>query len=98
LGDPVVFDRAECLARLALSLCPVEDRHEVLELSVARAENEGVVAVVDVCRDERRSFRIGTCDDEVLDTHNVVLESDGDETVDVLRDGHKDLALQKRSA
>jgi hypothetical protein len=82
----------ELLSALARSLSLHHHGVQGTELRVRGAENEGMVAVVDVGGDEGGGFRVGTSDNKILNTHDVVLQTDGDETVDVLRDGDQDLA------
>lgn len=91
-GDPLVFDGLELLSALARGFRLHHHGVQGTELRVRGAENEGVVAVVDVGGDEGGGFRVGTGNDKVLDAHDVVLQTNGDETVDVLRDGNQDLA------
>ena len=55
------------------------------------SENEGVVTPVDVGGDVGSRLGIGTGNDEVLNTHDVVLETNGNQTVNVLLDGDKHL-------
>lgn len=51
-----------------------------------------MVPGVNVGGEEGGRFRIGTADDEVGGTHNVALETHGDEAVDVFGDGDEDLS------
>jgi len=57
-----------------------------------------VIPLVDVGGDESSSLRVGSSDDEVGNSHNVVLESDGDKSVDVLGDGDENLREKKSVA
>ena len=91
-SDPLVLNGLELVAVLACSLSLDHDVVEWSEAGVGAAKDEGVVAVVDVGSEEGGSLRVCSCNDEVLDTEDVVLETDGNQTVDVLRDGDEDLA------
>lgn len=51
-----------------------------------------MIAGVDRGRDQRGGFGVGAGDGEEVRAHYVSLGADGDEAVDVLRDGHEDLA------
>lgn len=89
---PLVLDRLELVSRLPGALSSVHGVDEVTDGLVGGAEDEGVVALVDVARDERCGLGVRASDGEVLDAHDIVLEADGDEAVDVLRDGNEDLS------
>lgn len=91
-GGPLVLDLLEDCTALAGSLSLVHELGKGAEVGVGRAKDRGVVAGVDVGGDEGRGLRVGTGNDEVLSAHDVALEAHGNETVNVLRDGDKDLA------
>lgn len=88
---PFVLDLLKLGARLALHLGLDHDLDERGERGVGGAEDEGLIARVDVGGDEGSCFRVGTGDDEVGRAHDVALEAHGDETVDVFRDGYEHL-------
>ena len=54
-----------------------------------------MIPFVDVGGDESSSLRVGSSDDEVRNSHDVVLKSDGDESVDVLGDGDENLESER---
>lgn len=85
--DPVVLDLLQRVANHVVALSLRHDRDEVVvEAGVGRSEDERVVALVDVGREERRSLGVGARDGKVLDAHDVVLQADSEKAVDVLRD------------
>lgn len=92
LSCPIVLDGLERVTGLALAFGADHDIIERLKVAVGGAENESVVTLVNVGGNQGGSLRVGTGDDQVLDAHNVVLQTDSDETVDVLRDGDEHLA------
>ena len=91
LAEPLVLEGDELGTIGTLLLGTVENVDKGLEVGVGGTEDEGMVTLVDVGGDQGSSFRVGTGNDEVLDTHDVVLESDSNETVDVLLDRNKHL-------
>lgn len=50
-----------------------------------------MVALVNIGRDECGSLGIGSSHNEIRNTHYVILKANGDQTVDVLRNGDQDL-------
>ena len=92
LGEPFVLDGLQRVARRAALRSLVHDLDELTSIRVRTADDERVVARVDVARDERRGLGIGTRDDEALDAHDVELEPNRDESVDVLLDGDEHFA------
>lgn len=90
--DPVGLDLLELGTVLAGGLGLHHEVNEGAEVRVGGAEDERVVAGVNVGGDEGSGLRVGTGDDEVGGAHDVALETDGNETVDVLRNGDKDLS------
>ena len=51
-----------------------------------------MVALIDVGCNQSSGLGVGSSNDEVLDTHNVELKTDGDKTVDVLLDWNENLS------
>lgn len=51
-----------------------------------------MIPVVHIRSDEGSGFRVGSSNNEVRDTHDVVLKPDRDESVDVLGDGDENLS------
>lgn len=89
---PLIFDSLKGRSRLAFSLSASHDSDQVFAVFVDGTKNEGVVSLVDVGSDQSSSFRVGTADDDVLDAHNVVLETNGYKSVDVLRNWYEHLS------
>lgn len=73
-------------------------RRQIRSDSLGVSEDEGVIPLVDVGGDEGGSLRVGSSDDEVGNSHDVVLKSNGDKSVDVLRDGDENLRGRSRSS
>lgn len=48
-----------------------------------------MIPLVNVGGDKRRSLRVGAGHDKVLHTHDVVLKTDSNQTVDMFGDGHE---------
>lgn len=92
LLQPVVLNGLELVARLAGQLGGDHEVVEGLEAGVRGAEDEGVVAGVDVCAEEGGGLGVGAGDGDEVGAHDVGLGADGDEAVDVLLNGDKDLA------
>ena len=92
LSCPRVLDGLEFGTVLA---CCFGGDHEVvqrLERRIRGAEDVGVVAGIDGSGDESGSFGICSCDGEEIGAHDICLSTDGNQTVDVLRDGDQNLS------
>ncbi|RUS17224.1 hypothetical protein BC937DRAFT_90251 [Endogone sp. FLAS-F59071] len=84
--EPLILDSLKVIARPTSPLGLVHDRDQWPQLRVGGAENERMVASVNIGGEERGSFGVRAGNDEVLDTHNIELNAESDEAVDVLRD------------
>lgn len=89
---PLVLNLLKSSTSLALGLGLAHDLGEGGKLGVGGTKDEGVVTWVNVGGDEGSGLRVGTGNDEVGGAHDVALEAHSDETVDVLRDGDKNLS------
>jgi len=67
----------------------MHDLDQWTSIRIRAADDERVVARVDIGREECRSLRIGSRDDKALNTHNVELKSNRDKPVNVLLYGNK---------
>lgn len=92
LLDPVVLNSLEIVTVQASVLGSSHLDDKGLEIGVGDSQDEGVVAGIDVGGDQGGGLRVGTGNDQVLDTHDIELDAGGDQAVNVLRDGDQDLA------
>jgi hypothetical protein len=60
LGNPLILDGLELFARLAGLLTRHHEVVQWLQVGIGRANDEGVIAVVDGRGDECCGFRVGT--------------------------------------
>lgn len=90
--DPVVLDGLEIVAVLAGILSSGHLNDKGLQGGVGGTEDESVVAGIDVGGNKGSGLRVGTGNNQVLDTHDIELDSGSNETVDVLGDGDEDLS------
>ena len=91
-GEPFVLDGLQRVARRAAVRRLAHDLDERTGAGIRTANNERVVACVDIARDERGGLGIGASDGKALDAHDVELESDRDKSFDVLLDGDEHFA------
>ena len=89
---PVVLDLLELLSVRSSSLGNAHRFDQVSNRLVGGTENEGVISLVDVGGDEGSGFGVRSSDREILDSHDIVLESDSDQSVDVLGNGNENLS------
>ena len=89
--EPVVLDRLEGGPGFPLEFRGEHEVDEREEGGVGGAEDEGVVARVDVGGDQRGGLGVGARDDEVGAAHDVALETHSNEAIDVFGDGNEDL-------
>jgi hypothetical protein len=92
LAHVLVLNLLEGVSGLSGGLSGGKERSKGVQVWVGGSEDEGVVAGVDGGGDEGSSLRVGTGNGKEVNSHNVGLGTDGNETVDVLGDGDEDLS------
>jgi hypothetical protein len=81
--------REELKKGIRSALLPYDDMREKTVLGTS--QDERVIPLVHIRRNEGRGFRVSPSNDEVRDAHDVVLESNSNESIDVLGDGDENL-------
>ena len=91
-SDPSVFHGLQLIPRFVHRLRIEHDAHERGQTRVGRAKNKRIVPLINVGHDQGSRFRVRTRNDHVFHAYDVKPEPNRHEAVDVLCDGHEDLA------